>query len=196
MSLPRPRGPIRLPFGLPIWKTRAYEPSLRLPPSTSIGRARRKKVTSEHGRGTGLRNGKELRRGRVRRGRLSTANEGEIKVQEVCEAFECGPIQNPANLLSQVQGCIVMGLGGALTEEMQFEDGKILNASFARYRVPRFKDVPKIDVHLINKTDIPSAGGGETPIIAVAPAIGNAVFAATGVRIRSMPIRGGELKQA
>ncbi len=121
---------------------------------------------------------------------------GEIKVHQVCEAFECGPIQNPANLLSQVQGCIVMGLGAALREEMQFEDGKILNASFAGYLVPRFKDVPKIDVHLINKTDIPSAGGGETPIIAIAPAIANAVFAATGVRIRSMPIRGGRLKQS
>jgi CO/xanthine dehydrogenase Mo-binding subunit len=114
---------------------------------------------------------------------------GEIKVHEVCEAFECGPIQNPANLTSQVQGCIVMGMGGALREEMQFEDGKILNASFTKYLVPRFKDVPKIDVHLINKTDIPSAGGGETPIIAIAPAIGNAVFAATGIRLRSMPMQ-------
>jgi isoquinoline 1-oxidoreductase len=81
------------------------------------------------------------------------------------------------------------GRCGAMSEEIQFEGGKILNASFARYQVPRFKDVPKIDVHLINKTDIPSAGGGETPIIAIAPAIANAVFAATGVRIRSMPIR-------
>ena len=88
-----------------------------------------------------------------------------------------------------------MGMGAALSEEMKFADGKILNASFAGYRVPRFKDVPKLDIHLINKTDIPSAGGGETPIIAIAPAIANAVFAATGVRIRSMPIRGEELKQ-
>jgi isoquinoline 1-oxidoreductase len=121
---------------------------------------------------------------------------GEIKVREVCEAFECGPIQNPANLLSQVQGCIVMGLGGALFEEIQFENGKILNANFGAYRVPRFRDVPKIDVHLVNKADIPSAGGGETPIIAIAPAIGNAVFAATGVRIRAMPMRGDMLRQA
>ncbi len=59
---------------------------------------------------------------------------GEIKLHEVCEVFECGPIQNPANLLSQVQGCIIMGMGGALSEEIQFADGKIRNASFARYR--------------------------------------------------------------
>jgi isoquinoline 1-oxidoreductase len=119
---------------------------------------------------------------------------GEIKVHQVCEAFECGPIQNPSNLLSQVQGCIVMGMGPALGEEMKFADGKIINASFAGYRVPRFNDVPKIDVHLVNKKDIPSAGGGETPIIAIAPAIANAVFAATGVRLRSMPMRAEKLK--
>jgi CO/xanthine dehydrogenase Mo-binding subunit len=113
----------------------------------------------------------------------------EIRVREVCEVFECGPILNPAGLLSQVQGCIMMGLGGALFEEIQFENGKILNGSFTAYRVPRFRDLPKIDVHLMNKTDIPSAGGGETPIIGIAPAIGNAVFAATSTRLRSMPLR-------
>jgi len=121
---------------------------------------------------------------------------GQITVKHICEAFECGPIQNPANLLSQVQGCIIMGLGGALSEEMEFADGRILNATFARYHVPRFRDVPAMDVHLINKTDIPSAGGGETPIIAIAPAIANAVFAATDIRIRSLPIRGSALKLA
>ena len=157
--------------------------------------ARRKKVTGETG--VGLACGTEKNSVVAACVEVGVDRKrGEIKVREVCEAFECGPIQNPANLTSQVQGCIIMGLGGALREEMRFADGKILNASFAEYRVPRFKDVPRIDVHLINKTDIPSAGGGETPIIAVAPAIGNAVFAATGIRIRSMPMRGDQLKQA
>ncbi|UCG56749.1 MAG: xanthine dehydrogenase family protein molybdopterin-binding subunit [Phycisphaerales bacterium] len=151
--------------------------------------ARRKKVTDEVG--VGLACGTEKNSCVAACVEVAIDRKrGEIKVLEVCEAFECGPIQNPANLLSQVHGCIIMGLGGALREEMRFEDGKILNASFSGYLVPRFKDVPKIDVHLVNKTDIPSAGGGETPIIAIAPAIGNAVFAATGIRIRSMPMRG------
>ncbi|MHC4486533.1 MAG: xanthine dehydrogenase family protein molybdopterin-binding subunit [Planctomycetota bacterium] len=156
---------------------------------------RRKKVTSEVG--VGLACGTEKNSCVAACVEVGVDRErGEIKVHHVSEAFECGPIQNPGNLLSQVQGCIIMGMGGALSEEMQFADGKILNASFAGYRVPRFEDVPKIDVHLINNTDIPSAGGGETPIIAIAPAIANAVFAATGMRIRSMPIRAAALKQA
>jgi isoquinoline 1-oxidoreductase len=121
---------------------------------------------------------------------------GGIAVTEFCEAFECGPILNPANLLSQVQGCIVMALGGALTEELQFAGGRILNPRFSRYRVPRFRDVPRIDVHLVENRDIPPAGGGETPIIAAAPAIANAVFAATGVRLRSMPLRGESLRRS
>jgi len=115
--------------------------------------------------------------------------ERKIVVRRICEVFECGAILNPANLLSQVQGCIIMGLGGALTEEIRFEEGKILNANFDRYQVPRFRDVPELDIHLLNRPDLDPAGGGETPIIAVAPAIANAVFQATQVRIRSMPIR-------
>ncbi|MBN2130651.1 MAG: xanthine dehydrogenase family protein molybdopterin-binding subunit [Sedimentisphaerales bacterium] len=156
--------------------------------------ARSKKITPESG--VGLACGTE--KNSVVAACVAVAidrRKGQIRVNEVCEAFECGPIQNPANLTSQVQGCIVMGLGGALSEEIQFENGKILNADFAGYRVPRFKDVPQIDVHLVDNRDIPSAGGGETPIIAVAPAIGNAIFAATGVRIRSMPLRGRSLRQ-
>ncbi|KPK73475.1 MAG: isoquinoline 1-oxidoreductase, partial [Acidithiobacillales bacterium SM23_46] len=121
---------------------------------------------------------------------------GRIDVRRVCEVFECGAVQNPANLLSQVQGCIIMGLGAALTEEMRFENGKILNAAFSKYQVPRLRDVPELDVYLLNRPDLDSAGGGETPIIAIAPAIANAVFNATGIRIRSMPIRLPATRQA
>jgi CO/xanthine dehydrogenase Mo-binding subunit len=114
---------------------------------------------------------------------------GTIAVRRVTQAYDCGKILNPANLLSQVKGGIIMGLGPALREEMRFEGGKMLNAAFASYRVPRFADVPELDIHLLDRPDVPSAGAGETPLIAVAPAIANAVFAATGVRSREMPIR-------
>jgi isoquinoline 1-oxidoreductase len=113
----------------------------------------------------------------------------KMSVKKVCQAYECGAILNPDNLMKQVQGAIVMGLGPALREEMQFENGEMLNASFGKYQVPRFDDLPEIDVHLLNRPDLGSVGAGETPIIAVAPAIGNAVFQVTGNRIRSMPMK-------
>ncbi len=111
-----------------------------------------------------------------------------IAVRRVCEAFECGAILNPDNLRSQVAGAIIMGLGPALREAMRFEDGKMLNAHFSSYPVPRLSDVPELDIQLLNRPDLASAGAGETPIIAIAPAIANAVFHATGVRVREMPI--------
>ncbi|PWU16842.1 MAG: isoquinoline 1-oxidoreductase [Verrucomicrobia bacterium] len=115
----------------------------------------------------------------------------KIKVTRVSQAFECGAILNPANLLSQVQGAIIMGLGAVLREETQFEDGQITNASFKKYQVPRFDDVPELDVHLINRPDLSSAGAGETPLIAIAPAVANAVFQATGKSVTALPIRVG-----
>lgn len=112
----------------------------------------------------------------------------KIVVERLCAAYECGAIINPANLMSQVQGALIMALGPALREAVEFENGRVTTTTFARYRVPRFEDVPQIDVELINRPDLPSAGAGETPIMAVAPAIANAVFAAAGQRVRRMPI--------
>lgn len=112
-----------------------------------------------------------------------------IAVRRVCEVFECGPVLNPDNLRAQVQGAIIMGLGPALREEMRFEKGEMLNASFRSYPVPRFLDVPELDIHFLSRPDLEPVGGGETPIIAIAPAITNALFHATGERVRSLPVR-------
>lgn len=113
----------------------------------------------------------------------------KIHVRRVCEAFECGAIVNPANLRAQIQGAIIMGIGAALREEMQFENGRILNASFGKYRVPRLDDVPELYIYPVNRPDLPSAGAGETPIIAIAPAIANAVFRATKKSVGALPLR-------
>ena len=82
----------------------------------------------------------------------------------------------------------VMGLGGALFEAIRFADGKIENPRFSSYRVPRFSDAPAIETVLLDRKDLPSAGAGETPIVTIAPAIGNAIFQATGKRLRSLPM--------
>jgi len=113
---------------------------------------------------------------------------GTVKVIRAVSAFECGAIVNPDHLRNQVEGCLSMGLGGALFEAVRFENGKILNPRFSRYPVPRFGDIPQIDVVLRDRKDLPASGGGETPIVAIAPAIANAIFNATGTRLRSMPL--------
>ena len=120
----------------------------------------------------------------------------EMKIIRLVTAFECGAILNPDGLKNQVEGAVVMGLGGALFEAIDFADGKILNPRFSRYRVPRFGDMPALETVLLDRKDLPSAGAGETPIVAVAPAIGNAIFAASGVRLRSMPMLPNGLKAA
>jgi CO/xanthine dehydrogenase Mo-binding subunit len=113
----------------------------------------------------------------------------QINVVRVVESFECGAVLNPLQLKNQIEGSIMMGIGGALIEAIQFENGRILNASLGKYHVPRFSDAPAIDVVLVDRKDIQAAGAGETPIVGIAPAIGNAVFRATGQRLRSLPMK-------
>jgi isoquinoline 1-oxidoreductase subunit beta len=114
--------------------------------------------------------------------------DGEIKVLHVCEAFECGAIINPQNIRAQIEGAIIQGLGGALYEAVTFKDGRVTNPRFSEYRVPRMADVPELDILPINRADLPSLGAGETPIIAVAPAIANAIVSAGGPRKRALPL--------
>jgi isoquinoline 1-oxidoreductase len=114
--------------------------------------------------------------------------DGKVKVVRLVTAFECGAVLNPDHLKNQVEGAVVQGLGGALFEAIQFDNGKILNATFTRYRVPRMSDLPVLETVLLDRKDLASVGAGETPIIAMAPAIGNAVFQASGQRLRSLPM--------
>ena len=115
-------------------------------------------------------------------------NAEDIRVLRAVTAFECGAIVNPDGLRNQIEGAVVQGLGGALFEAIRFQDGRILNPRFSEYRVPRFGDVPHLETVLLDRKDLPSAGAGEAPIITIAPAIANAVFAATGRRLRSLPL--------
>jgi isoquinoline 1-oxidoreductase len=113
---------------------------------------------------------------------------GAVRIVRVTTAFECGAIVNPDGLRNQVIGANIQGLGGALFEAIEFENGRISNPHFSRYRVPRFRDVPEIEAVLLDRKDLPSAGAGETPIMGVAPAIGNAICDGTGTRITSLPM--------
>jgi CO/xanthine dehydrogenase Mo-binding subunit len=113
---------------------------------------------------------------------------GAVRVTRVVAAFECGAVVNPDQLKNQVEGSVLMGLGGALFEAVEFDKGVIQNARLSGYRVPRFSDAPKLEVVLVDRRDLPSAGAGETPIVGVAPAVAGAIFAATGQRLRALPL--------
>ena len=145
----------------------------------------KQKATAE--RGFGIAGGFE------KAGYIATAvelaiNGSKVRVVRVASAFDCGAVVNPEHLKNQVEGAIVMGLGGALFEAIEFDNGRVTNASLTDYRVPRFSDVPALETVLIDRKDQPSVGAGECPIVGLAPAIGNAIFAATGTRMRAMPL--------
>src|SRR6185295_8982895 len=103
-------------------------------------------------------------------------------------------VRNPDHLKNQIEGAVVMGLGGALFEAIEFDEGKIVNAGFSSYRVPRFSDVPVLETVLVDRKELPSVGAGETPIVGLAPAVGNAIFDASGIRLRSLPMAPNGLK--
>jgi len=112
----------------------------------------------------------------------------EVKVLRLTQSFDCGAIINPRHLEYQVMGSMVQGLGGALFEAIDFAGGKILNSRLSAYRVPRFSDVPKIEIITIDRKDQPSGGAGEAAIIGVAPAIRNAILDATGIGLTTLPL--------
>ena len=140
------------------------------------------------GHGLGLACGREKDSRVATAAEVRVGDDGTLHVLRLVTAFDCGAVIDPANLANQVEGATVMGLGGALFEQVDFADGVIRNASLSQYRVPRLPDVPPVEAILVDRPDQPSAGGGETPLIAVAPALANAIRAATGTRLRSLPL--------
>lgn len=102
--------------------------------------------------------------------------------------FDPGAVLNPDHLKNQIEGAIMQGLGGALFEQIRWEGGRFATRRLSSYRVPRFADMPRIEVHLIDRREIEPAGCGESPITVVAPAIASAIFQSTGVRLRSLPL--------
>lgn len=118
---------------------------------------------------------------------------GRVRVVRAVTAFECGTVLNPELLKNQIEGAVVQGLGG-MFEAIEFAEGKIENAAFSQYRVPRFADTPQLETVLVERKDLAPLGAGETPIVAIAPAVAAAIFEATGQRVRSLPFTGSGVK--
>jgi isoquinoline 1-oxidoreductase beta subunit len=112
---------------------------------------------------------------------------GQIRVHRVICAVDCGPIINRDNLVAQVEGALTMGLSAALKEKVEFSGGGVQSANFDDYQLLRMSEAPDVEVHIL-ESDGPIGGMGETGLPPVAPVVANAVFAATGTRIRRLPM--------
>jgi len=123
-------------------------------------------------------------------------NTGHVQVVCVACAQDMGLCINPQGTTIQMEGCITMGIGYALTEEIQFQGGDIKNHSFDTYEIPRFSWVPKIDTVIMERKDQAPHGGGEPAIICLGAVIANAVFDATGARLYQLPMTPGRILAA
>jgi isoquinoline 1-oxidoreductase len=113
----------------------------------------------------------------------------EVNLKRVVFAADCGQVVNPVGVENQVEGAIMMGVGTALYESVEFRDGRLLTSSFARYRVPRIVNLPAIEVVIVGDQTLPSTGAGELGIVPVTAAIANAVYDLTGQRVRELPVQ-------
>jgi len=125
---------------------------------------------------------------------VEVSDEGTLKVHRITSAVDCGMAVNPDGFKAQIEGAIVFGLSAALYGEITLGGGAVEQQNFPNYPLVRLADCPAIEVHVI-ESDAPLGGGGEPGTPPVAPAITNAIFAATGIRIRELPINKHSLKK-
>ena len=112
---------------------------------------------------------------------------GEVKVHRIVSAIDCGLAVNPDSLKAQMESSVSFGLGAAMQSEITFKDGKVVQSNFHDYQVMRMANMPKVEVYIVQSTE-KMGGVGEPGLPPVAPAVTNAIFAATGKRIRTLPI--------
>jgi isoquinoline 1-oxidoreductase len=121
---------------------------------------------------------------------------GTIAVKRVVCAQDMGQVVNPQGATIQMEGCITMGLGYALSEEIHFSDGRLIDQNFDTYNLPRFSWVPRIETVLVPNAELPPKGGGEPAIICMGAVLASAVFDATGAIIRQLPMTPARVKAA
>jgi len=121
---------------------------------------------------------------------------GNVQVKRVVCAQDMGIAVNPEGARLQIEGCITMGLGYALTEEVHFAGREVKDLNFDTYRIPRFSWLPKIETVLLDSPELPITGGGEPPIITMGAVVANAIYDATGARLFQLPMTPERVKEA
>jgi isoquinoline 1-oxidoreductase beta subunit len=125
---------------------------------------------------------------------VAVDHDGKVRVERVVAAVDCGIVVNPIGVEQQIEGGIVWGISSALGGEITFRGGAAQQSTYADFAVARMRDAPSVEVHILPSDEPEPFGMGEPPVPPSVPAIMNAVFAATGKRIRRLPIRPEELK--
>lgn len=123
-------------------------------------------------------------------------NSGQVQVKRIVCVQDMGFSINPEGAKLQMEGCVTMGLGYALSEEINFKDGKIFDLNFDTYAIPRFSWLPKIETVIIEDKDVAPQGGGEPPIVCMGAVIANAIYDAIGKRLYQLPMTPARVKEA
>jgi CO/xanthine dehydrogenase Mo-binding subunit len=121
---------------------------------------------------------------------------GKVTVNHVWSAQDCGPAINPDGQKQQAEGCCIQGIGRSLIEEIKWDSNGMITKDWATYPVMRFKDIPKFDFQVISRPDQPAVGAGEVLVTNMPAAISNAIFDATGKRMRQVPFTRDRVKAA
>ena len=125
---------------------------------------------------------------------VEVAKDGAVRVRRVVCAVDCGTVVNPDTVRAQIQSAIIFGITAALYGNITLKDGRVEQTNFDSYQVLRMNEAPTIEVHIVQSVE-PPGGMGECGTSAIVPAVANAIFAATGKRLRKMPVDASVLKQ-
>ena len=123
---------------------------------------------------------------------VNVSKDGEVRVERVVCAVDCGQMVNPDTIRAQIEGGIIFGITAALYGQITIKDGRVEQTNFDSYQILRINEAPTVEVHLIDSNEAPG-GIGEPGTAAIAPAVVNAIFAATGKRLRKLPIDAEQL---
>jgi nicotinate dehydrogenase subunit B len=165
------------------------DPRMRKVLQTAADRFGWKKAAAPSGRGYGIACAMDAETYVAQIAEVTVDNaSGQVKVKRIVCAQDMGIVINPEGAAMQIEGCIMMGLGYTLSEDISFKGGQILTTNFDTYELPRFSWMPQIETILVKNDELPPKGGGEPPIVPIGAVVANAIFDATGARLYQFPM--------